>query len=216
MISKEEAESLEVGDVIEGKCNRCGWSRPDTRYITVFTMGVRAGAVKSEEVICEDCDMEERRLKYRKTGELTTWLIMHMVLRRARVSEHTRLGQTLDAIEADMKDINKGVAMFDQQVWRAGLRDEYMAAPERGLSSHAEGVDLDIMCSAGRVLIQLVRKATGDRLTMITTDEDKPRNIGVQGIACNRNEANNMIGAIWRAYQAGSIKLKANKDLSIM
>ena len=197
-------------DDLPKKCDRCGWDDPETQYVYVHQMG----EPEPKETICKDCDMDERKLEYRKSRRLTTWLVTEATLAEATTKDGWRRGQTIDAVLSDLKELHEHVELFYTQVWLSGMRKLYLDDKARGMGARAGRTKLMLYCMAGRVLVQ-VEQEDGQSVTMITTDEEKPRPMGVQGIYSSLTAAKAMLGEAVTRWKSGLIELKRDDDINM-
>lgn len=195
-------------------CGRCGWSWDGGSHITVYQTDKKSGKSSVEEVICEDCDLEERKLEYRKTRFISSRMATEAELRRYYTLEGTRMGQTMDAIHDDLGEIGKLIVGFDNEVWLPGLRKVYLDDDARGMKAEFGKTKVMLYCMAGRVLVQ-VEQEDGQFVSMITTDEDKPRPLGRQGIGCTLTAAVAMFAEVTARYKSGLMHISRDDDINM-
>jgi len=192
------------------RCDRCGFGLEDGRSVQWFS---KDGSLI--ETVCEECDSDERKLEYRKTGRITSRLHLDAVVRRGITRENCRIDRTYQAVLDDMEKVGEVAKGFNKNVWLSGLRKRYMDAKENGHSAKAGTTKFMVFCMAGRILLTFEREG-GDYLTLITSDEEPPRGLGVQGIGCREYVARDMICDVSVAWEVGKLDFKPDSEVSLI
>lgn len=72
-----------------------------------------------------------------------------------------------DEICAARERLSALVRVFVEQVWKAGLKKEIDASPERGLSSSVEGLNMLTYALAGRIMVTLNPSSGDEYVSML-------------------------------------------------
>jgi hypothetical protein len=201
-------------DDLPKKCDRCGWDREGCQFIYSHRLSKKTEKSELVETVCDDCYMEELKLDYRKEGRLSTKLVMHAVMQREVVRKGWRLGQTLDAVVQDRDTIQDIIDVFFLKVWQDGLRELYLKDEARGMKAKVGGTEVLLYCLAGRVSVQL-QQQDGQYVHLLTTDEEKVRPLGVQGLSCTVHAARAMFAEAEHGWASGRLKPERDDDVGI-
>lgn len=177
------------------------------------------------KVRCRECESEELRLNYRKTGRINTTLTLDAAL-NSRRDYHTgepverRDGNTLERVNAAMAAINNHVKMFDKRVWFGGLQKLVQKCETKGMSAthsiptkNIGKVKVLAYAMAGRAMVTLDAKKCS--ITVITAeDEDRPR-MGIQGIDATELQAIELLDSVMDAWVLGEVHMKSDTNIGM-
>ncbi len=189
------------------KCARCTQCLDNSSYSIIYTKNCES----IKEVICGICNIVEYMDDYKKSGIITTRIMMEASLAKYRFEEgnfsslreeyrqfYLQNKVPLLKVANDVEEIKNLVDKFEDKHWLPYLKKYWNETTDRGHIADSQNCTIMMWGSAGRVLITAEEPA--DNITMIfsdyvTTEEDikKYGNMtqrgGIQGINATKEKA---------------------------
>lgn len=190
------------------KCARCTRCLDGSPHIIIYTKNCES----IKEVVCYVCNVVEYIDEYKKSGIITTKIMMEASLAKYHFEKESFVNlreefrelymqnkSPLLKVANDVEEIGKLVGQFEDKHWLPYLKKYWNETTDRGHVANSQNYTIMMWGSAGRVLI--TAKENANSITMIfsdyvTTEEDikKYGNMmtqrgGIQGITATKEKA---------------------------
>lgn len=216
----------------ETHCTRC---KTPFENFSGHRIGVNIQKGGCAEVICPACDEDEGIWEYKKTGEMTSRLVVQAVLakcafgykdglsnlRRTTAAFYEQQKETLLEIAAKNDQITERAREWELKHWFGGLQKMYKDSPARGHSGHNRVCKVLLWGCAGRVMVTISdrynkdnkKSKFGGAWISLIFDEDSPTaRGGVQGYCATLEEALGLLDASSKDLPA----LKPDKKVTML
>lgn len=222
------AESLRLREKLHGKCHRCDKVNERNGVIVISFMNDKYERIKPDEIICRECDWNEKMKKFEENGELTSTLVTEAYLFKEFPREakdyRSKSIATLKKIADQCEEIDVAARKFEEKIWLPWLQKFMADSSERRFSANNKHLKVLVFAGLGRVLITIQDQFpmkhkegiyNGGSISLKVSEGSKtPGHMGWQGIAATKDEAIRLFDDAIKLTTPET--LKYDKDVSFL